>query len=226
MLGLVWAMVFAADGVPERQPLVYNGSSVVILGTLPEPALEAMVQVKHSAFEDCVSKDTPTGRVSIQFWVDSGGALSGTTLRQSTLEHPQTEACLLGVVRGITFPPLPGDASARVTLPFKINSLPPTLTLESATVTKGETDETRVRTLLEDKREALLRCMDGTLNSGTLRAELRLDALGHLEKVKDQGEVLASFCLKRTLSEVYFPLTPNGKPVRIEVVYRFSSGLD
>lgn len=226
MLGLVLAMVFAADGAPERQPLVYNGSSVMILGPLPEPALEAMVQIKHSAFEDCVSTDTPTGLVSIQFWVDNGGGLSGIALRKSTLEHPKTEACLLGVVREITFPPLPGDAGSRVTLPFKINSLPPTLTLESATVTKGETDEARVGALLEQNQDVLLRCLDGTRNSGTLQAELRIDALGHLEKVKDQGEVLASFCLKRTLSEVYFPRTPNGKPVRIEVVYQFSSGLD
>ena len=225
MLVLLASLMLGAAVEQSRDPLVMAPSMIV--GTLPMEALKLLYAQSEPEFEACVSPETAPGKIGIKFRTDGSGQLLTLNVVSSTLNDPELESCLLRVVHAIQVPPLPGGGGVIVTWNLKINSTPSSLTLDTATVTKGQTDQARVTELLLEQDQVLASCMDGAPYSGTLTADLKIDALGHLVKVKNQREgVQGAFCLKRAYADVYFPRTKDGKSATVRVVYQFESGLD
>ncbi|MBO6936798.1 MAG: energy transducer TonB [Deltaproteobacteria bacterium] len=103
-------------GTPRQRTVEIRGGS-----------RENIRQAAHSSY-DCVRRcyergalqEGREGTVVVRFSFDESGVVSNLTLLRSTLEHPETEQCVMDVVRHTRFPI--GEAGAtRVTYPYRLS---------------------------------------------------------------------------------------------------------
>lgn len=89
-------------------------------------AVEAVIQTKRDSFRECYGKNAgtsaPGGRVLTTFWIQGDGHVSDARVKETTLNSPKVEACILGVLKTIRFPVRENDTGVtEVNYPFMFN---------------------------------------------------------------------------------------------------------
>lgn len=112
------ARVAIRSGGPEE---------AVVMGTIDADAVERALLAHRDEFRLCYEKEinaeTPNlaGRVHTSFVIGTSGRVSQAGIESTTLKHPNTERCILSVIRRIDFPIPKGAGVVQVTYPFKFS---------------------------------------------------------------------------------------------------------
>lgn len=105
-----------------------RSSGPEVRGSL-DPALIRRVVRRHTnetrhCFEQALqSQPDLEGRVEAHFIIDPNGAVTAASLRSSSIDHGGVEACVLNVVRRMTFPATPHGNVSVVTYPWVFSTL-------------------------------------------------------------------------------------------------------
>lgn len=105
-----------------------RSSGPEVRGSL-DPALIRRVVRRHTnetrhCFEQALqSQPDLEGRVEAHFIIDPSGAVTLANLRSSSIDHGGVEACVLSVVRRMTFPATPHGNVSVVTYPWVFSTL-------------------------------------------------------------------------------------------------------
>ncbi len=90
--------------------------------TLSQRAIRATVAAQRQDIRACYERALQRapaleGRVNVHLRIGANGRVQSANIRFSSLEHPETEACILNVTRAIRFPTFEGGSIA-VEYPF------------------------------------------------------------------------------------------------------------
>lgn len=96
-----------------------------IMGALPKAEIDAVVKANKDRIKDCFNqglKSDPniSGRVNIKFVIGKTGAVSQSEVKETTLNHPETEACMVDVAKSMQFPEPEGGGIVIVSYPFTL----------------------------------------------------------------------------------------------------------
>ncbi|MFK8003229.1 MAG: TonB family protein, partial [Polyangiales bacterium] len=122
--------VRGVESEPARQARVprLRSSGPEVRGSL-DPALIRRVVRRHTnetrhCFERALqSRPDLEGRVQAQFIIAPNGAVTTANIQSSTLRHQAAEACVLDVVRRMTFPATPHGNISIVTYPWVFSAV-------------------------------------------------------------------------------------------------------
>ena len=106
----------ASDDDEEAPPPVPPDAGPV----LTQPEIVATLQKRREEIQSCYEAELPknrslAGHVVVQFTILATGAVSGLSVKESTLHSPSVERCILRVAGAIVFSPKP---SSPITLAY------------------------------------------------------------------------------------------------------------
>lgn len=115
--------------VPETPPPGRIGGTpildrTIVLGGLATEAVEAELERVRPQVEACRATEAVrgAGKVLVRFVVRGDGTVGEARLVSTSLRDEAVEGCLLGVVKGATFPPLSVGDQAIVTYTFSYSA--------------------------------------------------------------------------------------------------------
>jgi hypothetical protein len=97
----------------------------VVVGAIDAGAIEAALLANRDRFRYCYEKEINAenqklaGRVGTSFVIGSSGRVTQAGVESTTLKNPNTEGCIIGVIKSIQFPIPRGAGMVQVTYPFK-----------------------------------------------------------------------------------------------------------
>lgn len=100
--------------------------NMVVLGALDKEKIDAGVRRNMSSLRRCYAqglKSNPTlaGRVVIKFTIAADGSVSQAAVKSSSMNHPETENCMVAAVRTFHFPEPTGGGVVIVSYPFSFS---------------------------------------------------------------------------------------------------------
>ena len=115
----------ASAEVPSDEETSLPG--IVVVGGIDNKTVARVVQERVADTDACglqrgSDRSNRGGTVSVKFSITKVGAVTGASVRHSTLQAPGVEACLLRVIGDLRFPPLDGGQIALVQVPFEVPS--------------------------------------------------------------------------------------------------------
>lgn len=129
---LIWMMGCGApDAPPPPEPLVapsdpaagprIGGEPIlrepVVVGGIDASEVDLAIGAQRSAIDACASGDHQ-GRLLVQLTISGDGLVRRATLKSTSLRHPETEHCVLDVLKQTSFPRLQTGSVAIITYPF------------------------------------------------------------------------------------------------------------
>ncbi|MCC7538947.1 MAG: TonB family protein [Deltaproteobacteria bacterium] len=92
------------------------------MGSLPRDVIQRVIRRNIASVRRCyeqllLERPDAAGRVTVRFVIGNAGAVQSATVSQSTLGHAETERCVEGAVRRMTFP-APEGGVVTVVYPF------------------------------------------------------------------------------------------------------------
>ncbi len=125
----------ALGGLGNRQPAADQGERTplgnelfitgepIILGALDKLFIDAGIIGADDELSACTADLaaegwSQTGKVVIKFVVNQEGEVDKSSVKMSTLGHPETETCLAAAIAPLSFPPPKGGGIAIVSYPF------------------------------------------------------------------------------------------------------------
>lgn len=100
----------------------------VIMGAIDESAVEAAILSHKDEFRLCYEREINAehpgvaGRIATNFVIGATGKVSAAGILETTLGSPNTERCVLTVIKRIHFPVPMGGGTVEVRYPFKFNA--------------------------------------------------------------------------------------------------------
>lgn len=100
----------------------------VVMGAIDASAIEAALLAHKDEFRNCYEREinaenpNQSGRVGTSFVIGASGRVTEAGVLSSTLKNPNTERCILNVIRRIQFPIPRGAGLVEVKYPFKFSA--------------------------------------------------------------------------------------------------------
>lgn len=96
-----------------------------VAGSLSREIIRRYIRQKVSQIKFCYEKEltanaTLSGRLSVMFAINRAGAVTSSTVKDSTIGNANVENCIARVVQRITFPAPPDGGTVIVTYPFNL----------------------------------------------------------------------------------------------------------
>jgi hypothetical protein len=114
-----------ADGADEAHDDAKQTTHVVppVMGALAKADIDAVVSANKHRIKDCFNAGLQldpdlSGRVNLKFIIGKTGAVSKSEVKETTLSHAETEACMVAVAKSMQFPEPEGGGIVIVTYPF------------------------------------------------------------------------------------------------------------
>jgi Ca-activated chloride channel family protein len=107
-------------------PRVRAGAAMV-RGHLSKEPIQRIIKRQKNAIRACYEKELQSdpnlaGRVVVKFIIDGTGKVTNAVIEESTLNNKVVEACLLKVIKRLTFPQPAGGSVIVVSYPFTFSS--------------------------------------------------------------------------------------------------------
>ena len=134
MIGGLGASAQLREGDSDTEPVRtarvphLRSTGPEVRGSLDPEVIRRVVRRHTSETRHCYeqalrSRPDLEGRVEAQFIIDPRGAVTAASLRSSTIAHSEVEACVLNVVRRMTFPATPHGNISIVSYPWVFSVL-------------------------------------------------------------------------------------------------------
>jgi hypothetical protein len=93
------------------------------MGALAKADIDSVVSANQHRIKDCFQQGLQTdpgisGWVKVKMVIGTTGAVTKSEVQNTTLNHAETEACMLDVVKSLQFPEPDGGGIVIVTYPF------------------------------------------------------------------------------------------------------------
>ncbi len=97
-----------------------------IMGALKKDEIDKVVSANKHRIQACFEAGLQTdpdisGRVNLKFVIGNTGAVSKSEVKETTLNHAETEACMVDVAKSLQFPKPEGGGIVIVTYPFALS---------------------------------------------------------------------------------------------------------
>jgi hypothetical protein len=97
-----------------------------IMGALDKADIDTVVSANKHRIKDCFNAGLQlnpdiSGRVNLKFIISKTGAVSTSEVKETTLNHAETEACMVDVAKSMQFPEPEGGGIVIVTYPFALS---------------------------------------------------------------------------------------------------------
>ena len=97
-----------------------------IMGALAKTDIGTVVKANKHRIKDCFNAGLQldpdlSGRVNLKFIIGKTGAVSKSEVKETTLNHAETEACMVAVAKSMQFPEPEGGGIVIVTYPFALS---------------------------------------------------------------------------------------------------------
>lgn len=115
----------AAGAAPALMEKLSAAGATTVVGFYPTTKLHDRMRASLDALSACVTSPLP-GRVRLRFTIALTGVVSSADVSPSEVPDEATRRCLVGVVRGIPFEPVPdiglssGPTPVEVVYPLKL----------------------------------------------------------------------------------------------------------
>jgi len=113
----------------RRQKVVRvgGGAGSKASGELPKKVIQKYIRRKMGAIKACYQKGLQSnpnlsGKVQVLFLIQPSGAIMGAKVKDSSLNSPRVESCILKNVKSWKFPRAKGGGTTRVLYPFRFTS--------------------------------------------------------------------------------------------------------
>lgn len=126
---LLTPLALATGAVASEGPNRGGASAAGTTGLEPSTVSE-VVNAAGPAYQACYGKGAgkgkhlPSGKLEVKFTVGVDGKVQAASIASSALENPSIEECLLGEIKGLSFPAPRGGGSVDVTYPFHFTQKP------------------------------------------------------------------------------------------------------
>jgi hypothetical protein len=114
-----------ADGADEAHDEAKQTTHAVapIMGALAKADIDSVVSANQHRIKDCFQRGLQTdpdisGWVQVKMVIGTTGTVTKSEVQNTTLNHAETEACMLDVVKSLQFPEPEGGGIVIVTYPF------------------------------------------------------------------------------------------------------------
>ncbi len=106
---------------------VGGGAGSSASGELPKKIIQQYIRRKMGAIKACYQKGLQSnpnlsGKVEVLFLIQPSGAIMGAKVKDSSLNSPSVEGCILTNVKSWKFPRAKGGGTTRVLYPFRFTS--------------------------------------------------------------------------------------------------------
>ena len=111
----------------QRVVRVGGGSGSKAKGDLPRAVVQKYIRRKMGAIKACYQKGLQSnpslkGKVAVKFLIQPSGKIGGAKIKDSSLNSPSVESCILRNVKSWRFPRADGGGSTMVIYPFRFSS--------------------------------------------------------------------------------------------------------
>lgn len=117
------------DGLRQREHRVptIRSTGATVQGALSRETIRRVVRRHHNEVKFCYERALQSnpgleGRVTTRFMISPSGAVVGSTIVGSTLNHAETESCVRNVLTRFTFPSPDNGGMVSVTYPFTFSA--------------------------------------------------------------------------------------------------------
>lgn len=95
----------------------------VVLGALSKDAIDAeikkhLAQIRYCYQRELTAQPDLSGKLVVKFVISKDGTISSASVKETTLNHPDLEACVVGRIQAMTFPEPKGGGIVIVSYPF------------------------------------------------------------------------------------------------------------
>lgn len=116
------SLTHTAFRTQNDQGQILSVGDPIILGALDKAAIDAVIDADLDGLLGCASGATGSGRVTVKFVIDTGGKVSSTTLKATSLGNPTVEGCVLSRVGAMRFPAPQGGGIVIASYPFNFST--------------------------------------------------------------------------------------------------------